>query len=225
MILSLETSSRAVGVAVLRGNSVLAEKKGDKNFSQSSQLLFDIREILQKVNISLKQIDLLAVAVGPGSFTGLRIGIATAKALAKALKLPICGISTLLAATADVQKNKEIYVVLPAGRSEYFVQCFMKSEDEDLIQTSEIKIYNIENLIEKVAEKYDSRWIALPETIELLSNGILKESKSFHCLPENLAISVGKIAYEVFLQDELEKNPPDAIYVRSAEIGMGKNAK
>jgi tRNA threonylcarbamoyl adenosine modification protein YeaZ len=224
LILSLETSTRASSIAVLRHNAVLAEKKSNENFSQSSQLLFDISEVLRQAGAELRQIDLLASAVGPGSFTGLRIGLATAKALANALKIPVCGVSTLLAAAINANKTGENWILLAAGRSEYFVQSFIKDKDGVLNINSEIEIYNLENLLEKVGGKHFIHWISTPETIELVSGIKIDQKWSFQPLPENLAISVGKIASEVFLKGNLEMNPLDAVYARGADIGTGKNA-
>ncbi|HEX9928256.1 MAG TPA: tRNA (adenosine(37)-N6)-threonylcarbamoyltransferase complex dimerization subunit type 1 TsaB [Pyrinomonadaceae bacterium] len=225
LILSLETSTRSGGVALLRGNEVLAERAGKENSSQSAQLLSDIREILQKNDLDLKQINLLAVAVGPGSFTGLRIGVATAKALATALKIPIAGISTLEAAAACSEKDGEIGVVLPAGRSECYVQSFKKSPKDSLKRISQIEIYMVKDLSEKVAENNNIIWISTEEIISVISEAAKNTSKYYQVLPQNLAISIGRTALEIFLSGNLNENPPDPVYARGAGIGESKNAK
>ena len=225
LILSLETSTRSGGVALLRGNEVLAERAGKENSSQSAQLLSDIREILQKNDLNLNQINLLAVAVGPGSFTGLRIGLATAKALATALKIPIAGISTLEAAAACSEKDGEIGVVLPAGRSEYFVQSFKKSPKDGLKRISQIEIYTVKDLSEKVAEKNNLNWISTEETILMISSTAKNTNRNYHVLPQNLAISTGQTACEIFLRGNLNENPPHPVYGRGAGIGGSNNAK
>lgn len=225
LILSLETSTRSGGVALLRGNEVLAERAGKENSSQSAQLLSDIREILQKNDLNLNQINLLAVAVGPGSFTGLRIGLATAKALAMALKIPIAGISTLEAAAACSEKDGEICVVLPAGRSECFVQSFKKSPKGDLKRISQIEIYMVKDLSEKVAENNNIIWISTEEIISVISEATENTSKYYQVLPQNLAISIGRTALEIFLSGNLNENPPDPVYARDAGVGESKNAK
>ncbi|HEX8195971.1 MAG TPA: tRNA (adenosine(37)-N6)-threonylcarbamoyltransferase complex dimerization subunit type 1 TsaB [Pyrinomonadaceae bacterium] len=225
LILSLETSTRSGGVALLRGNEVLAERAGKENSSQSAQLLSDIREILQKNDLNLNQINLFAVTVGPGSFTGLRIGLATAKALAMALKIPIAGISTLEAAASCSEKDGEICVVLPAGRNEYFAQSFKKSGQNGLKRISEIEIYTVKNLIEMCAEKNNSNWISTEEIISVISEAGKNANHNYQALPQNLAISVGRTAREIFLRGYLNENPPHPVYGRGAGIGGSNNAK
>lgn len=216
---------RSGGVALLRGNEVLTEKAGKENSSQSAQLLSDIREILQNNDLNLNQINLLAVAVGPGSFTGLRIGLATAKALAMALKIPIAGISTLEAASSCSEKDGEICVVLPAGRNEYFAQSFKKSRQNDLKPASEIEIYTVKNLIEICAEKNNLHWISTGEIISVISEAGKNMNHNYQALPQNLAIPVGRTAHEIFLRGDLNENPPNPVYARGAGIGESKNAK
>jgi len=225
LILSLETSTRSGGVALLRGNEVLAERAGKENSSQSAQLLSDIREILQKNDLNLNQINLFAVAVGPGSFTGLRIGLATAKALAMALKIPIAGISTLEAAASCSEKDGEICVVLSAGRYEYFAQSFKKSRQNDLKPASEIEIYTVKNLIEMCAEKNNLNWLSTEEIIPVISEAAKNTNHNYQALPQNLAISVGRTALGIFLRGKLNEYPPDPVYARGAGIGESKNAK
>lgn len=225
LILSLETSTRSGGVALLRGNEVLAERAGKENSSQSAQLLSDISEILQKNDLNLNQINLLAVAVGPGSFTGLRIGLASAKALAIALKIPIAGISTLEAAAACSDKEGEICAALQAGRSEYFVQSFKKSPKDGLKSASQIEIYSVKDLSEKVAEKNNLNWISTEEIVSMISEAGKNTNHNYQVLPQNLAIPIGRTAYEIFLRSNLNENPPHPVYGRGAGIGGSNNAK
>src|ERR1043166_7985425 len=74
LILSLETATLAGSIAVSRESTILAKEVGRPDVSHSNTLLGDINEILSKLDLSIRDIDLFAVANGPGSFTGLRIG-------------------------------------------------------------------------------------------------------------------------------------------------------
>ncbi|MDQ4122023.1 MAG: tRNA (adenosine(37)-N6)-threonylcarbamoyltransferase complex dimerization subunit type 1 TsaB [Acidobacteriota bacterium] len=225
LILSLETSTRKGSVAVLRGDEILAGKAGSEKSSHSAQLLSDISEILKKNDLDLKQINLLAVAVGPGSFTGLRIGLSTAKALAAALKIPIVGISTLEAAAACSERGVKICVVLPAGRNEYFVQIFKESSPDRFEMVSDIEINSAKNLSEKAAEDYNLNWIVSAEIVSIIFDSAKTTTLNYQILPDNLAISVGRIGHKIFLQGNLFEYQPRPIYVRGADIGVSKNAK
>jgi tRNA threonylcarbamoyladenosine biosynthesis protein TsaB len=123
-ILSLETATLAGSIAVSKGSRILAKRVGRPDVSHSNTLLSDIDEILSGTDLSIRDIDLFAVASGPGSFTGLRIGLATVKALATTLDRPCIGVPTLEAIAHSAGVADAVVALLPAGRGEVFVQMF-----------------------------------------------------------------------------------------------------
>jgi len=123
-ILSLETATLAGSIAVSSGSTVLAKQVGRPDVSHSNTLLSDINGILSQLDLSIRDIDLFAVASGPGSFTGLRIGLATVKALATTLDRACIGIPTLEAIAHSAGVADAVVAMLPAGRGEVFVQMF-----------------------------------------------------------------------------------------------------
>jgi tRNA threonylcarbamoyladenosine biosynthesis protein TsaB len=124
LILAIETATRSGGVAVARGEQVLAARAGEATVSHSMNLIEMIEEALQEAGIKLSEVDLFAVAEGPGSFTGLRIGLATVKAFAAHLHRKVVGVSTLAAVAHASGADGEIIALLPAGRGEVFAQRF-----------------------------------------------------------------------------------------------------
>jgi tRNA threonylcarbamoyladenosine biosynthesis protein TsaB len=128
LILAIETATRAGGVAVARGEKVLASRTGDARVSHSMNLIEMIEEVLHQAGVRLSEVDLFAVAVGPGSFTGLRIGLATVKAFAAHLNRKVAGVSTLAAVAHASGAKGEIVSLLPAGRGEVFAQRFAVDE-------------------------------------------------------------------------------------------------
>lgn len=94
-ILSIDTSSNLCSVALLENNQTIEELVIDDNKTHSQNLMPLIQNLFIKSNIGLSQIDLIACNKGPGSFTGIRIGIATAKAIAEVANIPVIGISSL----------------------------------------------------------------------------------------------------------------------------------
>jgi tRNA threonylcarbamoyladenosine biosynthesis protein TsaB len=101
--LALDTSTRTGSCAVLRGGDVLADLPGDAARSHAERLPGDLMDVLARAGLSLPDVDVFAVATGPGSFTGLRVGIATMQGLALAANRPLVGVSVLdaLAHAAD----------------------------------------------------------------------------------------------------------------------------
>ncbi len=118
MLLAIDTSTRTVGVAVYDGIQVLSETIWASHDYHTVELAPAIAETLARAGQQIQDIKLLAVASGPGSFTGLRIGMAVAKGIALAGHLPIIGIPTLniVAESQPVSAGIPLAAVLQAGR-------------------------------------------------------------------------------------------------------------
>lgn len=122
LILSIETATRAGSVAVTRGETLLALRSADGTISHSSYLLQSVRNALEEAGVGLSDVDLFAAASGPGSFTGLRIGLATVKAFAAILMRPCVGVPTLHAVAHAAGESERTLALLPGGRGEVFAQ-------------------------------------------------------------------------------------------------------
>src|SRR5918999_6431167 len=94
-ILAVDTSTTAGGVALMEGNRVLCDLRLDVHTSHAPHVLSLIHQVLALASVPLESVELLAASQGPGSFTGLRIGIATLMGLSQALTRPLIGIDTL----------------------------------------------------------------------------------------------------------------------------------
>lgn len=121
LILSLDTTTRGGSVAITRDEQLLAVIPGDAARSHAERLPGEIEKALAQAGLLRTDLDLLAVATGPGAFTGLRIGLATMQGLAMPLGLPVIGISALDALADEVPD--EVALVAPwmdAQRGEVF---------------------------------------------------------------------------------------------------------
>ena len=96
-ILALDSSGLVASVAVIEDDNLLAEYTVNYKKTHSQTLLPMLDEVSRMIELDLESIDAIAVAAGPGSFTGLRIGSATAKGLGLALKKPLIGVPTVAA--------------------------------------------------------------------------------------------------------------------------------
>lgn len=117
MLLGLDTSTRMVGLALYDGVQVVSESIWHSRDYHTVELAPAVEEILLRAGLKTADLQALGVALGPGSFTGLRIGLALAKGLALARRLPLLGIPSLdiLAAAQPVQ-GERLAAVLRAGR-------------------------------------------------------------------------------------------------------------
>ena len=122
MILAIDTSTRLISIALHSGRQLLAEHSWHSANQHSVELAPAIEKMLVNAGVSTNELQALAVAQGPGSFTGLRIGIAVAKAMALALQVPLVAVPTFdITAYATPYFKGSLYVAVQAGRGRIHV--------------------------------------------------------------------------------------------------------
>ncbi|GCE06445.1 tRNA (adenosine(37)-N6)-threonylcarbamoyltransferase complex dimerization subunit type 1 TsaB [Dictyobacter aurantiacus] len=129
LLLALDTSTRYASVALCSENELLSEYTWFSENNHSVDLLDRIQRMMAQRQLSLRQLDAIGVALGPGSFNGVRVALSSAKALAFSLQKPLLGIGTLdvLAAQQQLWRGP-ICSVLEAGRSELYAGCYFSRE-------------------------------------------------------------------------------------------------
>jgi tRNA threonylcarbamoyladenosine biosynthesis protein TsaB len=117
MLLAVDTSTQWIGLALLHDDMILSETIWQTRSHHSVELAPAIDQLMKRSGVQMKELEVLAVASGPGSFTSLRIGMAAVKGIALALHIPVISIPTLdvLAAGVPVQ-DMQLAAVLQAGR-------------------------------------------------------------------------------------------------------------
>lgn len=130
LILSLDTTTRGGSVALVRDGEVVVERTGDPALTHAQRLPADLIAACAAAGVDVADVELFAVAVGPGSFTGLRIGIATVQGLAMARERRVVPVSTLhaLAAAAPAGPAR-IAAWMDAHRSEVYAQVFERGPE------------------------------------------------------------------------------------------------
>ncbi|MGB5268926.1 MAG: tRNA (adenosine(37)-N6)-threonylcarbamoyltransferase complex dimerization subunit type 1 TsaB [Eudoraea sp.] len=122
LILNIETATTNCSVSIGKdGHMLTLKEQNSSSYSHSEDLHFFIKESLEASSLSANDLDAIAVSKGPGSYTGLRIGVSAAKGLCFALDLPLIGISTLESMASQIkQKDGVIIPVLDARRMEVY---------------------------------------------------------------------------------------------------------
>ena len=125
LLLALETATRATSVALLRGEELIAEEAGAVDCTAAESLLPAVDAVLRKAGVDVSRLDAFAVSIGPGSFTGLRVGLATVKGLAFGSAQLVAPVSTLaaLACTAP-RRDLPVVPLLDARRGEMYAAAF-----------------------------------------------------------------------------------------------------
>jgi tRNA threonylcarbamoyladenosine biosynthesis protein TsaB len=130
MLLALDTSTRTVGLALYDGVRVLSESVWISHDYHTVELAPAVQETLNKSGVEISDLEALGVAIGPGSFTGLRIGLALAKGLALVRHIPLIGIPSLdVLAAAQPQMAIKMAASLRAGRGRLAVGWYKKGAD------------------------------------------------------------------------------------------------
>lgn len=203
IILSIETATPVCSVALHQEGKILGLYELYSEKSHSEQLSVLIEQICKQNNITLKEISAVAVSQGPGSYTGLRIGTATAKGLCFALQKPLVAVNTLEAMVWQisdwVEKDALLCPMIDARRME--VYCLLANREKEIIEPTQALVVE-----ESSFEKYLSG-----QKIIFFGNGaskckdILKHKNAVFW--ENLhpsARSIGQIAWQKYQSAEFE---------------------
>ena len=133
-LLAIDTASSAAGAAVASENGIIAVIGLNVGKTHSQRFLPSVAALLENAEIALSELSAIAVTVGPGSFTGLRIGIATAKAWGQALNLPIVPLTTLEALAFGACDEGLVCPILDARKNEVYSALFRKNRVKNTLE-------------------------------------------------------------------------------------------
>jgi len=163
-LLTLDTSGRAGSVAFSEGENLLGEQFCNGPGTHSDWLLPAVERLSATLEIPLESLTAIAVVVGPGSFTGLRVGMATAQGLAVALGLPLLGVSSLQTLAAGLPcADRLVCALLDARKQEVYAGLFRPGEDGEPEPLGPERVLPPEQLLSD-----------LPEEVLLAGDGALR---------------------------------------------------
>ncbi|MFP4498004.1 MAG: tRNA (adenosine(37)-N6)-threonylcarbamoyltransferase complex dimerization subunit type 1 TsaB [Vulcanimicrobiota bacterium] len=129
-ILALDTCTETIDVAIVENETLLVEKRGKAPRQQLTRLMPFIQASLEETAISIKDIDLIALTTGPGSFTGIRLGLATAKTLSQLNDIPLVSVNTIDAVAVGAEETGIVIPSLDARKYEIFYGVYKLAEHE-----------------------------------------------------------------------------------------------
>ncbi len=213
-------------MAVLQDSNVLVQSSWTGPSSHTSRIPFELQNLLAQAGFSLSDIDLFAVTHGPGSFTGVRVGLAFIKGLALSLKKPAMGVSTLKSLAMQDSPLKLSAPFLDAYRGEIFAALYQRSES-GLCLIMEERAQAPRDFLNLLLTS-----LSPEEPVQLIGSGVSKYVREIreifgshpYELDENStgisAADVGQLAYKDFLQLKVEEISSQALtpqYLRAPE--------
>ena len=200
LILNIETATKNCSVALSKAGKILAIKElSEQNFSHAEKLHVFIEELFLETNLKLQDLNAVAVSQGPGSYTGLRIGISAAKGLCYALSIPLIALDTMEILARKIQVNSGFIIpMIDARRLEVFSAFFDSSFTK--IRATRAEVID-ENSYQE--EK---------EILHLIGDGAMKfkeilTDEKFHYYPEiqfPSAAEMGLISFQKFQNSQFE---------------------
>ena len=151
-ILALETSAKAVSAAVTENGKVLCSGYQDTGLTHSRTLMPIVEHILKNTDLSMADMDVIAVSAGPGSFTGIRIGVSAAKGLAFAADKPAVGVSTLAAMARNVAFADGLIVCAMDARRNQVYNALFEAKDGALTRLTEDRAIALAELAEELKD-------------------------------------------------------------------------
>lgn len=216
-ILAIDSTTKKAAVALMLNDTTYV-KEIDNEITHSEKLLPLVDEVLNEHNVKVKDMDLLACTLGPGSFTGVRIGIATVKALAKVLNKKILGVTSLklMALNHLDTEHKYILSTLDAKNTRVYYELFEVKDNKELKETSISGNLPYEALISLLKEKGIADILVVTDNKEMLENSFTEQITGTEVISSTLNLR------NIFKEDVTNKNTYtyetlDAMYFRNSE--------
>ncbi len=183
-ILAFETTAKAASVALLEDGILLAENYQNTGLTHSRTILDMAEGMLRTCEMTVKEIDAVAVAKGPGSFTGVRIGVAAAKGLAWGAELPLYGVSTLESMALNLGEFHGIICPAMDARRSQVYNALFQAENGTLTRLRPDRAISLQELEEDL-NHWDLPVIFVGDGAVLCYNTFGKKDARFHLAPEH----------------------------------------
>lgn len=226
LVLALDTSSTTGSLAVLRDEKVAGVISTLADETHSSRMFRHLEFLLQELSLKLEHFDLFAVSAGPGSFTGLRVGLAAAKGWSEVYKRPVVGVSVLEAIAAQSHSTASVLVpVSDARRGEVYFGVYRRRAKDSLTLEGEECVLRPDEFLRAIAARPGSSEFAIiSPTPEALSGAFSRCEMEHLPVPHVerassvLAPLIGQLGYQRAQRGEVsDALTLDANYVRRTD--------
>lgn len=214
-ILAIDTSALTATAAILSEDMLIGEISTTTKLTHSQTIMPMIDELLKKVSLDITDIDLFACSEGPGSFTGLRIGIGTIKGLAYGLQKPVVGVSTLEALAHNIDITDLVICPIMDARRGQVYNGLYRYNDGRLTCIEEPRALSIEELCGELTERTlfvgDGVNVHKEKIKEFLGDNAVFAS------PQNLLQRAGSVAFAALGKEAVSSEDLTAVYLRKPQ--------
>ena len=224
-ILAFDTSTKFLSVACLEDGEVMSRFHEDVGIRHSEILTSTIGEVMEEAGWAPRDIELICVGLGPGSFTGLRIAVATVKGLAASLELKVKGVPTMDAMARRVSGNRGRFApLLDAHKGKVYTCIYEEDEDGNISRKTDYLLVTVNDLLSD-----------LKENVFFFGDGIHKYKEELEAHPTAKIIwdidwypraeDIGLIGLELAREGEDDPDTIDPLYLHSKECNIMKEEK
>ncbi len=228
LILAIENSGMCGSVALVSRSHCLNEQSLLSRLTHSKRLLSTVKEIMEESQVDWPDIDAIAITLGPGSFTGLRIGLSTVKGLAMATGIPLIGVSSLDGLACQCQYTSlQVCPVLDARKNEVYTALYRSDDTFHIKRTSDYMVTGPENLSALISEPTLFLGDGLDVYGEIIAN-LLGENAIFVSpqLCFTRAAAIGNLALAMWDKKEfLHTADAVPVYIRASEAEINLKRK
>ena len=182
-ILAIDSCSSVATAALMEDDVLVAQFYLNNKITHSTKLLPQIEYMMKNADVTFADVDLYAVTIGPGSFTGERIGVATAKALAHAVNKPMVGVSALKSMAYNIKFTDYILCPIMDARREQVYTATFRWENGELITVNDDRAMALEDLLNEINEDVIFTGDGVPVFKEKITE---KLGEKAHFAPANL---------------------------------------
>jgi tRNA threonylcarbamoyl adenosine modification protein YeaZ len=217
-ILSLESAVAGGSIALICSERGTFLRNDGNNCSRAEKILTVIAEVLDDAGLTLQDLSMVAVSTGPGSYSGIRIGLSTALGLANALNITCVGVSVLEAMAHSASFPKSLITAIPVGKNDVAWQAFGPPCDKKRVPATQPELVSYSTFVKKLEEMPAYSILAHPDVLEKIRDRIPRAGSSIDT-GSGLAEFVGHLA-------SLEDQPndiPQPIYLRNRDAVIREN--
>lgn len=194
-VLGIETATIVAGVAVVNEDKVISEEFVNNKLNHSQNLMPMISRVVAAAGITPKELDGIAVSNGPGSFTGLRIGLAAAKSMAQVLELPLVGVPTLDALAYNMRGQSAIVCpILDARKNQVYTAIYRMGASMELI--TEYLAIPVGELVDRL-QQYQGKITLVGDGVPVFGQQIrealpnrVELAPAINCMPRGASVAM-----------------------------------